>query len=245
MNEIGKYKIIRKIGTGGMATVYLVQDKLMQKYFAMKILHPQFTENEKIRQRFIQEARLQISLNHPNIIRCFDVDFQNEYYYILLEYIPGLSLSDILSERQRPFPLDVNIAIFIQVLAAMDYAHRQNVVHRDIKPHNIIVANSGGDLKATDTVKIGDFGIAKAFGEDSHTRTGSRLGTLQYMSPEQIVDSSKVDFRSDIYGLGVTFYQLLTGKLPYKDTTNELTLMEAIVKERVVIPPQFKNSYPN
>ena len=246
MKEIGKYQIIKKIGTGGMATVYLVRDKLMDKHFAMKILHNQYLENKKIRDRFIREAKVQINLSHPNIIRCYDVNFQSGYYFILLEYVKGKSLAEVLKAHPGHISLESNLAIFIQILAAIGYAHRQGIVHRDIKPHNILVQNYSGKLSGHDVFKVGDFGIAKALalGADSHTRTGARLGTLQYMSPEQIKDSAAVDFRSDIYSMGVTFFQLITGSLPYHDTTNELSIMEAIVKQPIVLPDKYRRLYP-
>lgn len=247
MNEIGKYQIIRKIGTGGMATVYLVRDKLMDKHFAMKILHNQYLENKKIRDRFIQEAKVQINLLHPNIIRCYDVNFQSGYYFILLEYVKGKSLAEVLNAQPGDISLESNLAIFIQILAAIGYAHRQGVVHRDIKPHNILVQNYRGKLSEHDVFKVGDFGIAKALalGADSHTKTGARLGTLQYMSPEQIKDSAAVDFRSDIYSMGVTFFQLITGSLPYRDTSNEFSIMEAIVKQPISLPEKYRHLYPS
>lgn len=244
MKRIGKYKIIRKIGVGGMATVYLVEDELMQQPMALKVLHHQYSDNETIRRRFIQEAKLQMSLNHMNIIRCYNVDVQDQTYYILLEYINGPSLSAVLRERKSPLPLSVALSYFSQILAAMDYAHRMGVVHRDIKPHNILISNYSGEIKETDVVKIGDFGIAKALGSTSHTSTGAKLGTLFYMSPEQVKSSGEVDHRSDIYSLGITLYQMVASHLPFRDTSNEFSVMEAIVKEDIIPPSQFNPSIP-
>lgn len=245
MDKIGKYKIIRRIGVGGMATVFLVEDTLMSRPFAMKILHQQFIDNEGIRQRFIQEARLQIALNHPNIIRCFDVDYQENYYYILLEYIEGPSLADILKMRKKNLPVAVVISIFSQILAGIDYAHRQAVIHRDVKPHNILIPGYKNRLSETDLAKIGDFGIAKALGGTSHTRTGTKLGTIFYMSPEQVLGSKVIDYRTDIYSLGITLYQMLTNHLPYNYTSNEFSVMESIVKKPIIPPGNFKKDIPD
>ncbi len=245
MKNIGKYQIIRRIGMGGMATVFLVRDMLMDQHFAMKVLHQQYSDNESIRKRFIREARVQINLNHPNIIRCFDVNFEDGYYYILLEYVAGPSLAQVLKERQQGLPVEVAISLFIQILAGINYAHRQNVVHRDIKPHNILIANYQGQVTETSIAKIGDFGIAKALEGSSHTSTGAKLGTLYYMSPEQLVSSGKVDRRADIYSLGITLYQMLTGKLPYRATSSEFSMMEAILKENIIDPRELRQDIPN
>ena len=244
MKSIGKYQLIRKIGVGGMATVYLVRDMLMDQYFAMKVLHQQYSDNDTVCKRFIREARLQINLNHPNIVRCFDVNYEDGYYYILLEYVNGPSLARILKERNSGLPVEIALSLFIQILAGINHAHRQNVIHRDIKPHNILIANYQGSLTETSVAKIGDFGIAKALEESSHTSTGARLGTIYYMSPEQIVSSSKVDHRTDIYSLGITLYQMLTGRLPYRATSSEFSMMEVILKEEIVPPRELRSDIP-
>ncbi len=245
MYRIGKYQIIKKIGSGGMATVYLVRDDLTGMKMAMKLLYDHYAEDDHIRKRFLQEARLQLDLNHPNIVRCYNVERVDNRYFILLEYIPGPPLSQVIKKRGQGLRVEEIIPIFTQILSGMEYAHQKGVIHRDIKPMNILLSEYSGYFQGHEIAKISDFGIAKALDQEGHTRTGAQLGSPYFMSPEQIQNAAGVDHRSDIYSLGVLLYQLATGKLPYSPTNNPIKLMEEIVKDPIIDPRIFNRNIPN
>ncbi|MHB2153265.1 protein kinase domain-containing protein [Calditrichota bacterium GD2] len=244
MERIGKYQKIKTLGSGGMATVYLVQDELTGMKMAMKLLYDHYAEDPHIRKRFLQEARLQLDLNHPNIVRCYNVERVDNKYFILLEYIPGPALSEVIKQRGQGLKLEEIIPVFTQILAGMDYAHQKGVIHRDIKPMNILLSEYSGYFHGHEVAKISDFGIAKALDQEGHTRTGAQLGSPYFMSPEQIQNAAGVDHRSDIYSLGVLLYQLATGKLPYHPTDNPIKLMEEIVKDPIIDPRTFNKDIP-
>lgn len=205
---IGKYKVTRLIGEGGMASVYEAEHILLKNKVAIKILKPEFSSNSKIRERFKIEGVHTASLKHPGIIEVKDFEEQPDYLALILEYLEGEDLSQRI---RKSGPLsDENVkSVFGQVLDALEYAHERGVAHRDIKPSNIFILPDG-------KVKILDFGIAKLFGEGNEmTQTGTMMGTPIYMSPEQVKGDKSVDHRSDIYSLGVTLYFAVTGKSPY------------------------------
>ena len=206
---IGKYTITRKIGEGGMASVYEgIHEKLGTKV-AIKILSPILARNPQLRQRFENEANFMASLSHPHITRVLDVEEQDETLAIIMELLEG---EDLDARVKRTGPLSTNEVkmLFTQVLNAFDYAHSKGIVHRDIKPANIFIDKNN-------QVKILDFGIAKLFGTGNEmTQTGTQMGTPVYMSPEQVRGEKSIDHRSDIYALGVTLYFALTGKAPYE-----------------------------
>jgi len=207
--KIGNYTITRKIGEGGMASVYEgVHEKLGTKV-AIKVLSPILARNPQLRQRFENEANFMASLSHPHITRVLDVEERDETLAIIMDLLEGEDL-DARVKRTGPLSSTEVKMIFTQVLNAFDYAHSKGIVHRDIKPANIFIDKAN-------QVKILDFGIAKLFGTGNEmTQTGTQMGTPVYMSPEQVKGEKSIDHRSDIYALGVTLYFTLTGKAPYE-----------------------------
>ncbi|KAB2909083.1 MAG: serine/threonine protein kinase [Ignavibacteriales bacterium] len=233
-NQIVKdeYRIIRKIGEGGMGTVYLAEDIHMQQEVAIKLLHPALTKDPEIVERFKTEAKAQYKLTHPYIIKLTRLVQFNDDYFIVMEYVEGMTLKDML-KKTGLLPEDRALPIFHKILRGIGYAHSQGIIHRDIKPGNIIIDKSGNP-------KITDFGIAKILGDKGLTQTGTKLGTVYYMSPEQIKNPKAVDQRSDIYSLGVTFYEMLTGNLPYNvNFESEYDLMNEIVNSPIKNPLDY------
>ena len=201
------YKIVKQIGEGGMGTVYLGKHTTLDRNVAIKVLLPEFARNTEIKERFINEARTLSKLSHQNIVTLYDFAELDGNLFLIMEYVEGLPLDDYLKQSNTK---DEFIAtnIFIQILNGFEYAHNKGIVHRDIKPANIILSNEA-------VPKILDFGIAKIVqGDIRLTKTGMKMGSVLYMSPEQILGKD-VDFRSDIYSLGITLYELLVGRNPY------------------------------
>jgi len=210
---IGKYKLTRFIGEGGMATVYEGTHAVLGNKAAVKVLNPLLAKNLQFKQRFQNEAAFMASLDHPNITKVIDFEETEDHLAIIMELLEGMDLSDWVKQN-GPFTFDAFKPIFSQVLEAFNYAHNKGILHRDIKPSNIFIDPTG-------KVKILDFGIAKMFGTGNEmTQTGTQMGTPAYMSPEQVRADKSIDHRSDIYSLGVTLYFALAGKPPY-DTENE------------------------
>jgi serine/threonine-protein kinase len=232
----GRYKIIKKLGAGGMATVYLAEDQELGRRIAIKILNARHASDKQFVERFRREASSAAGLSHPNIVQIYDRGNAEGTYYIAMEVIEGRSLKELVLER-GPSPIPVAINYARQILAALRFAHRNGVVHRDIKPHNVLVDEEG-------RVKVTDFGIARA-GASEMTEVGSIIGTAQYLSPEQ-ARGAPVDDRSDLYSVGVLLYELLTGEAPYNgDTPVEIAMkhLSAIPAppsaKRPEIPPEL------
>ncbi len=204
--KLGKFKIIKEIGKGGMGTVYLALDEILGRYVALKVISQELSQNENIMKRFEVEAIAQARLNHKNIISIYSYKVIDGVHFIVMEYVEGRSLKDLLREKGY-FNIKEALEIFIGILSAIDYAHKKGVIHRDIKPSNIIITSDG-------VPKIGDFGIAKVKGIEGLTRAGSILGTPIYSSPEQI-SGEKATHKADIYSLGVLLYEMLTGSPPF------------------------------
>jgi eukaryotic-like serine/threonine-protein kinase len=201
----GRYTIERRIGSGGMADVYCAQDAQLGRQIALKVLHRRFARDREFVERFRREASAAAGLQHPNVVGVFDRGEYDGTYYIAMEYLPGRTLKDVIRE-EAPLDQERAIAIGIQILRAASFAHRRGVIHRDFKPHNVIVA---GD----DSLKVTDFGIARA-GASEMTETGSIMGTAQYLSPEQ-AQGQRVGAPSDLYSIGVVLYEMLTGRVPF------------------------------
>jgi eukaryotic-like serine/threonine-protein kinase len=201
----GRYRIVRKLGSGGMADVYLAEDEELGRRIAIKILNDRHANDDSFVERFRREAKNAAGLSHPNIVSIYDRGEAEGTYYIAMEYLDGRSLKELVVAR-GPLPIPDAIAATRQVLAALRFAHRKGVVHRDIKPHNVM-ADADGRLKVT------DFGIARA-GVSQMTEAGSIIGTAQYLSPEQ-ARGAPVDQRSDLYSVGVVLYEMLTGTTPF------------------------------
>jgi serine/threonine-protein kinase len=205
----GRYRIVRKLGSGGMADVYLAEDEELGRRIAIKILNDRHANDEQFVERFRREAKNAAGLSHPNIVAIYDRGEAEGTYYIAMEYLDGRSLKELVVAR-GPLPIADAIEATRQVLAALRFAHRKGVVHRDIKPHNVM-ADADGRLKVT------DFGIARA-GVSQMTEAGSIIGTAQYLSPEQ-ARGAAVDQRSDLYSVGIVLYEMLTGKTPFTGET--------------------------
>jgi eukaryotic-like serine/threonine-protein kinase len=202
----GRYRIVRRIGSGGMADVYLAEDTHLGREIALKVLHRRFAQDAEFVERFRREASAAAGLQHPHVVGVFDRGEHEGTYYIAMEYLRGRTLKDVMTAEAPLDQLRV-ISIGEQILQAAGFAHRNGVVHRDFKPHNVIVDDAGN-------VKVTDFGIARA-GASEMTETGSIMGTAQYLSPEQ-AQGQEVTPRSDVYSIGVMLYELLTGKLPFE-----------------------------
>src|ERR671936_2598957 len=195
-----RYRILRKLGTGGMADVYLAEDQELGRRVAIKILNERHANDDQFVERFRREAKNAAALSHPNIVSIYDRGEAEGTYYIAMEYIDGRTLKELIVTR-GPAPMTVAVEYARQVLSALRFAHRHGIVHRDIKPHNVLVDAEG-------RAKVTDFGIARAGASSQVTEAGSIVGTAQYLSPEQ-AKGTAVDQRSDIYSLGIVLYELL------------------------------------
>jgi len=202
----GRYRVASRLGSGGMADVYLAQDTLLGRQVALKLLHHRFAQDQEFVERFRREASSAAGLSHPNVVAVFDRGEWDGTYYIAMEYLPGRSLKAVVREHGPLAPSDA-IDIVVQILLALRFAHRRGIIHRDIKPHNVILDEEG-------RAKVTDFGIARA-GASDMTMTGSIMGTVQYLSPEQ-AQGHAVTEASDIYAAGVVLYELLTGSVPFE-----------------------------
>jgi eukaryotic-like serine/threonine-protein kinase len=200
-----RYLIERKLGSGGMADVYLAEDKELGRRVALKLLNERHANDDQFVERFRREAQSAAGLNHPNIVSIFDRGQAEGTYYIAMEYLDGRTLKELLV-RNGPTPIEIAIDYARQILGSLAYAHRGGIVHRDIMPHNIVVRKDG-------RLKVTDFGIARS-GASQMTEAGSIVGTAQYLSPEQ-ARGAPVDQRSDLYSLGIVIYEMLTGKVPF------------------------------
>ena len=205
----GRYKVLSRLGSGGMADVYLAEDRLLGRQLAVKVLHHHFAEDQEFVERFRREASSAAGLSHPNIVGIFDRGEWNGTYYIAMEYVAGRSLKTVVRERGALDPATA-IDIVTQILHAARFAHKRGVIHRDLKPHNVILDEEG-------RVRVTDFGIARA-GASEMTLTGSIMGTAQYLSPEQ-AQGHAVSARSDLYAVGIILYELLTGAVPFDGET--------------------------
>lgn len=205
-----RYELVEKIGGGGMALVYKAKCTLLNRYVAIKILRHEFTNDEEFVKRFRVEAQAAASLSHPNIVSIYDVGCEGDVHYIVMEYVKGVTLKEYLEEHKILQWKDaVNIAI--QICSAIEHAHANHVVHRDIKPHNILFTNEG-------VAKVTDFGIARAVSSSTITMAGNTIGSVHYFSPEQ-ARGGFTDEKSDLYSLGIVLYELVTGKLPFNGDT--------------------------
>ncbi|WP_127931945.1 Stk1 family PASTA domain-containing Ser/Thr kinase [Nonomuraea polychroma] len=206
----GRYRIESRIARGGMATVYLALDVRLDRTVALKVMHRSLAEDPAFVRRFIGEAKSVASLSHPNVVHVFDQGTDNDVVYLSMEYVPGRTLRDILRDRGR-LPAREALEIMIPVLAALGAAHQAGLVHRDVKPENVLMTDDG-------RVKVVDFGLARAIEATNQTRTGVMIGTIGYMAPEQVTTGA-ADVRSDVYAAGIMLFELVTGQQPYDGET--------------------------
>jgi serine/threonine protein kinase len=232
---IRDYHVIRQLGEGGMGTVYLVEEPLLDRKVAVKVLNPELMANQELVERFRQEAKVQSGLVHPGIVQLYTFFKEDGKYCMVMEYVEGETLRALI-ERTGPLGEARSLKIFGEVLEAVQYAHGRGVIHRDLKPSNIMISDGM-------TAKVMDFGIAKVLGDHGLTHTGTRMGTVYYMSPEQVLAEKTIDQRTDFYSLGITLYEMLTGKLPYNiDTESEFKIMQQIVEGKI---PDPRELYPH
>ena len=206
-----RYEILEKIGSGGMATVYKAKCHVLNRYVAIKILRDEFTTDEEFVKRFEVEAQSAASITHPNIVSVYDVGVDGNLHYIVMELIKGKTLKEIIVEEKGPLPWKWSVNIAIQIASALETAHKNHIIHRDIKPHNIIITEDG-------VAKVTDFGIAKAVSNSTITAFGTTIGSVHYFSPEH-ARGGFTDEKSDLYSLGVVMYEMITGKVPFDADT--------------------------
>lgn len=235
-SQILNYKIIKQIGEGGMGTIYLGKHLTLDRFVAIKVLLPEFANNSEIKERFINEARTLSKLSHQNIVSLYDFAEVDNNLFLIMEYIEGIPLDDYIL-KYGSIEEGKCINIFNQILDGFSYAHSMNIVHRDIKPSNIILQN---DLKP----KILDFGIAKILhGDIRLTQTGTRVGSILYMSPEQVLGKD-IDQRSDIYSLGITFTEMLTGRFPYNiENKSDYEIQHSIVNNEIPLLNSYGDGF--
>ena len=234
-----RYQIIKTLGEGGMANVYLAHDTILDRNVAVKVLRGDLANDEKFVRRFQREALSASSLSHPNIVEMYDVGEDNGQYYIVMECVEGKTLKQVLKSRGNLSITEV-IDIMLQLTDGMAHAHDAYIVHRDIKPQNIMILSNG-------VIKITDFGVATALNNTQLTQTNSVMGTVHYLPPEQ-ANGKGSTIRSDIYSMGVMMYELLTGHVPYKgDSAVEIALkhlkepLPSVKKEIPSIPQSIEN----
>jgi serine/threonine protein kinase/Flp pilus assembly protein TadD len=235
---ISHYTILEKLGEGGMGVVYKAQDQKLERTVAIKLLPSHVSESKESNSRFLQEAKATAALNHPNIMNVYEIDEHNGSLFMVMEFIEGQTLSSTLNKAKsgESFSVDQAIEWTVQVATGLKAAHDKNIVHRDIKPANIMVTSAG-------QLKIMDFGLAKLKSSVGITRTGTSLGTLSYMSPEQ-AQGQPADHRSDLWSLGVVLYELLTGEQPFK-SEHEAGLAYLIINEDPPLPSEMDKKIPH
>ncbi|MGI6177626.1 MAG: Stk1 family PASTA domain-containing Ser/Thr kinase [Eubacterium sp.] len=231
----GRYELIEKIGEGGMAVVYKAKDRLLSRYVAIKILRPEYTKDEQFVESFRRESQAAAGLQHPNIVAVYDVGKSGSINYIVMELIDGTPLSDLIAEKGR-LDYKETIDIASQVASALSLAHKHQLIHRDVKPHNIMITKDG-------IAKLTDFGIAKAVSSSTLVAdTNKIIGSVHYFSPEQ-ARGARVDERSDLYSLGIVIYEMLTGKVPF-DGDNPVEVALKQINDPIVPPSKLVSGVP-
>ena len=229
-----RYELIERIGDGGMAEVYRAHDKMLDRFVAVKILHPQFTSDEAFVKRFRREAQGAAKLSHPNIVSIYDVGDCDGKYYIVMEYVKGETLKDKI-KREGPLSINTALQIAEEIASALENAHANNLVHCDIKPHNILINEAGH-------VKVADFGIARATSSSTITYTGSVVGSVHYFSPEQ-AKGHTISPKSDIYSLGIVMYEMVTGQVPFNGET-AVSIAIKHLQEAPIPPHELREDLP-
>ena len=230
-----RYELLEKIGGGGMALVYKAKCRLLNRFVAVKILRPEFINDEEFVKRFKIEAQAAASLSHPNIVSIYDVGHEEDVHYIIMEFVHGITLKDYILQKKK-LPWKEAVKISIQICSAIEHAHRNHIVHRDIKPHNILFTEEG-------IVKVTDFGIARAVSSSTITMVGSTIGSVHYFSPEQ-ARGGYTDEKSDLYSLGIALYEMVTGRLPFDGETPVAIALKHI-QDQAVRPVDVDESVPS
>ncbi|HKQ09369.1 MAG TPA: serine/threonine-protein kinase [Blastocatellia bacterium] len=231
---IGNYKIVEKIGEGGMGAVYRGLDTMLEREVAIKMLKPELASQPEVLERFRSEAVTLARLNHPNIATLYSFMRDGEDYFMVMEFVRGQTIDELI-RRFGAMLVERAVPLFCQALDGIDHAHRMGIIHRDIKPANVMLTDSG-------SIKVMDFGIARVLGSARMTRQGNIVGTIEYMSPEA-VRGLEVDARSDVYSLGILLYEMVTGRVPF-DSTSEFEMMKMQVEQAPQPPRTFTASIP-
>jgi serine/threonine-protein kinase len=229
-----RYTILEHIGGGGMAEVYRAHDKLLDRSVAVKVLRSQFTNDEEFVVRFRREAQAAARLSHHNIVNIYDVGKDEDIYYIVMEYISGETLKEYI-QREAPLKVEIATRIAMEIAEALEHAHQNNIVHCDIKPHNILMTRTG-------RIKVTDFGIARAVTSATMTHSGTIIGSVHYFSPEQ-AKGTAINAKSDIYSLGVVLYEMLTGTVPFAGET-PISIALKHIQEEPRTPRQINPEIP-
>jgi serine/threonine protein kinase len=232
---LGKYQVIERLGRGGMAEVYKAFHPQLERYTAIKVLNPFLAEGEDFLARFQREARAIAALQHPNIVQVFDVEVADETYYMVIEFVAGGTLKDRMLAAQGPLPMSDVEHIFLGIASALDYAHRNGILHRDVKPANVLLDDTG-------RVVLTDFGIARIVSDSQFTVTGTLVGTPAYMSPEQGMGIS-IEATSDIYSLGIVLYEMITGQVPFESDT-PLSIIHKQINDPLPAPRSIRDDIP-
>jgi serine/threonine protein kinase len=235
----GTYKVLQTVGEGGAGIVYAAEHTSLGHLVAVKTLFPKLARHPDMRSRFLEEGIIQANLNHPNIARVTDTINESGVTAIVMEYIDGSSMDGFLRKLKEPPSIETVVKLFVPILDAMYFAHEQGVVHRDLKPGNILLANVGGGVQP----RVTDFGIAKVVSNHSRTATGTTMGTLYYIAPEQLSNAKGVDHRADIYSLGVTLFELLTLRVPF-EAESDYAIMRAHIETPPPDPRTFRSDLP-
>jgi len=233
---IDNYRILESLGIGGMGVVFKAINTKLDKLVALKMIAPGLAMNEDFTKRFQKEAKALAKLADPNIVSIYDLRQENDQWYIVMEYIDGPNLSDVIKKKKGLSVFD-STSVLKQILRAIGHAHQANIIHRDIKPNNVMINSDR-------VVKITDFGLSKDQSVSQNTMTVQSGGTLYYMSPEHVKGISFTDKRSDIYSIGMTFYEMLTGKVPFENIETDFDIRESIVRKDFIKPSHFNPKIP-
>jgi len=241
----GAYVIEDVIGEGGMGVVYSAHHQTLRSRYAIKVLDSKLARHSTLRERFLEEARIQATLSHPNIVRVHDILDEGGVFGMVMEYIDGRTLDEYIYDEEGQLGLVEALNITVALLDAIGHAHRAGVIHRDLKPSNVLVVHGHDPEDVGGDVKVMDFGIAKILaGDVSRTVTGAKMGTPRYMAPEQVRNARDVDGRTDLYAIGLTLYEMVTGRHPFENL-RDYDLLKAQVEKKPPTPSQFRRDLPS